>query len=59
MTTKGFSIYGTSLVLWHKPKNTIRFLASAGDWRFFVTVRGMFDMLESDTEVPILFRAHN
>ena len=35
MTTKGLSTYGTSPVLLRKPKNTIGFLASAGDWQFF------------------------
>ena len=59
MTTKGLGTYGTSPVLLHKPKNTIIFLASEGDGKFFVVGRGMFGMIERDTEVQMPSRAHN
>ena len=59
MTTKKLSIYGTCPVLLRKPKNAIRFLASAGDWHFCIVSRGVFRVLDRDAEVSMPPRAKN
>ena len=42
-----------------EPSEQKNALAGAGHGGFFIVGRGMFDMLERDTEVPMLSRAQN